>query len=418
MSGRPRIREPQVRRPALVSVLCRSAGERIAVYRFCESCCLPLAAITALGAEPRRIVSTAPSITETLFALGAGSRLVGVTNYCHYPPEALKITKIGTYLEPHTETILALKPDLVITEDSPIHSKDLFTTLGLPVLKVRFETVADIYASIRTIARGARRPGARRGAGRLHPAATSRRCASRSRDGKPVSLMFLVGRTPNVLEGMVAIGNAPYLNEVMQIAGGRNVFRDAPMRYFRVSQEQIIARNPEVILDMGDMADTSGVTEAHKRWSSLSGTGCRRCRRSRTKRVYAIASDIYVVPGPRVVDCARDLRTHAASRGCPLTALYELRDAGMRYGDREVLRDITLELHAGPHDRDHRAQRGGEVHAAVDPRRPAPRTHSAAASSTASEVRDWPRRKFAQQVSVVPQSPANRVSRSRPSRWC
>jgi len=265
---------------------------------------LLLAAATASSAEPRRIVSTAPSITETVFALGAGSRLVGVTNYCHYPPEALKITKIGTYLEPHVETILGLKPDLVITEDSPLHSKDLFSTIGLPSLKVRFETVSDIYASIRAIA----------AALGVHPRGESL-VASIERDldavrksvaGRPtVSLMFLVGRTPNVLEGMVATGNAAYMNEVMKIAGGRNVFMDSPMRYFKVSTEQIIARNPEVILDMGDMADTAGVTDAHKREVVALWNRMPTLQAVQHKRVYAIASDIYVVPGPRVVECAR-----------------------------------------------------------------------------------------------------------------
>jgi iron complex transport system substrate-binding protein len=262
------------------------------------------AAAITLSAEPQRIVSTAPSITETVYALSAGNRLVGVTNYCHYPPEALKITKIGTYLEPHTETILALKPDLVITEDSPIHSKDLFSTLGLHVLKVRFETVADIYASIRSIA--AALGVSARGEALVASISRDLEAVRKSVAGrKPVSVMFLVGRTPNVLEGMVATGNASYMNEVMQIAGGRNVFRDAPMRYFRVSQEQIIARNPEVILDMGDMADTAGVTEAHKRevvdlWNRMPTL-----QAVAHHRVYAIASDIYVVPGPRVVECAR-----------------------------------------------------------------------------------------------------------------
>lgn len=265
---------------------------------------LLLAAAVPAPAEPRRIVSTAPSITETVFALGAGNRLVGVTNYCHYPPEAQKITKTGTYLEPQTETILALKPDLVITEDSPLHSKDLFSTLGLSVVKVRFETVADIYASIRTIAAAL---GVQpRGEALVTSIQKDLDAVRKSVAGRPpVSVMFLVGRTPNVLEGMVATGNAAYMNEVMQIAGGRNVFRDAPMRYFRVSQEQVIARNPEVILDMGDMADTAGVTDAHKREVVALWNRMPMLEAVEHKRVYAIASDIYVVPGPRVVECAR-----------------------------------------------------------------------------------------------------------------
>ncbi|HET8550770.1 MAG TPA: helical backbone metal receptor [Bryobacteraceae bacterium] len=256
-------------------------------------------------AAPRRVVSTAPAITETLFAVGAGPTVVGVTNYCHYPPQAARIRKIGTYLQPHTETILALQPDLVITEDSPLHTRDQFTAMRLNVLRVRFETIADVYQSIRAIG-GATGRSAR--AEVVIAGIRSDLEAVRTRvAGRPaVPLMFIVGRTPNTLEGIVATGNAPYMNEVMQIAGGRNVFRDAAARYFRVSREEIIARDPAVILDMGDMADTKAVTEEHRRsvevlWRRempiLSAV--------RNGRVHAIASDIFVVTGPRVAECAQ-----------------------------------------------------------------------------------------------------------------
>ena len=269
-----------------------------------SSLLLLICAAAAPAAVPQRIVSTAPSITETLFALGLGSRVVGVTDYCHYPPETAKIRKIGTYLQPHTETILSLKPDLLITEDSPLHSGDQFSAMRLNVLRVRFETIDDIYASIRAIGRAA---GIEPRAEQTVAAIAKDLAAVRSRVAgrQPVPLMFIVGRTPGALEGMVAVGNASYMNQVMEIAGGRNVFRDAAVRYFRVSPEQIIARNPDVILDMGDMADTKGVTEEHKRsvvelWKRMP-----LLRAVRSGRVHAVASDIYVVPGPRVVECAR-----------------------------------------------------------------------------------------------------------------
>jgi iron complex transport system substrate-binding protein len=265
---------------------------------------LLLAACVPAHGQPRRIVSTAPSITETLFAIGAGPRVIGVTDYCHYPPETSRIPKIGTYLQPHTETILSLRPDLVITEDSPLHTEDQFNALGLKVLRLRFETVSDIYTSIEAMGRALKLEA---NAAALVSKIRSELAAVRSAVSGRASArtMFLVGRTPNVLEGMVAVGSAAYMNEVIEIAGGRNVFKDSALRYFRLSQEQIIARDPEVILDMGDMADTKRVTEAHKRsvlalWKSLP-----MLRAVRAGRVHPIASDIFVVPGPRVAECAR-----------------------------------------------------------------------------------------------------------------
>jgi iron complex transport system substrate-binding protein len=262
------------------------------------------AAAAALCAQPRRIISTAPSITEMLFALGAGDRVVGVTTFCHYPPEATKITKIGTYLEPNLETILSLKPDLVVAETSPIH-RDQFASLGLRTVRVRFETVQDVYGSLRTIGAAIGAPD--RAERLVHDIERDledvRRRVSKA---PPVSAMFVVGRTPNSLDGMVATGNAPYMNAIMEIAGGRNVFRDASMRYFKVSTEQVIARDPEVILDMGDMADTKTVTEEHKRLVlNLWQQRMPMLKAVQRQRVYAVASDVFVVPGPRVAEGAR-----------------------------------------------------------------------------------------------------------------
>ncbi|MBI4875909.1 MAG: ABC transporter substrate-binding protein, partial [Acidobacteria bacterium] len=118
-------------------------------------------------------------------------------------------------------------------------------------------------------------------------------------------LAFLVGRSPGELQGMVAAGRSSYLTELMELAGGVNVFAGAAAAYPKVSLEEMLARNPEVIVDMGEMADTAGVTDARKeavvrlwgRYPVLSAV--------RARRVFAVADDIFVVPGPRVVEAAR-----------------------------------------------------------------------------------------------------------------
>jgi iron complex transport system substrate-binding protein len=118
-------------------------------------------------------------------------------------------------------------------------------------------------------------------------------------------MAFVVGRSPNRLDGLVVVGRGAWLNEIIEMSGGVNVFLDAVAPYPAVSLEAVMARNPQVIVDMGDMSDTVGVTETHKRaivslWSRLATLDA-----VRQGRVYAVASDIYVVPGPRVVDAAR-----------------------------------------------------------------------------------------------------------------
>lgn len=267
-------------------------------------------ALVLLGAAlahsaPQRIISTAPSITELLFAIGAGSRVVGVTTYCRHPAAALKIAKIGDYIHPNTEVVLGLKPDLIVSEASPLH-RDVFATLGLPVLHVKFETIEDIYASARTLGKAL---GLSTGAEQLvHKIEADLAAVQAKVKARPVvPLFFLVGRTPGSLEGMIAVGSAPYLNQVMKIAGGTNIFADSTMRYFHVSGEQVLARNPPVIFDMGDMADTSAVSETQRKsveqlWRGKLGN----LSAVRNQRLYVVSSDVFAVPGPRVAECARE----------------------------------------------------------------------------------------------------------------
>ena len=261
-------------------------------------------AIALSAAPPQRIVSTAPSITELLYALGLGDRVVGVTRYCRYPPEAQLKPKIGDYTSPNLEAIAALRPDLVVVQTNPIHLADRLGALKLHVLSIDQENIAAIRQSIRDIGAAT---GKEQAAAQLSESIRAGLEKIRARvSGLPrVRMMFVIGRSPNSLDGLVVAGRASYLNEVIEIAGGENVFRDAMAGYPKVSLEEVMARNPEVIVDMGDMADTVGVTEEHKRsivalWSHLPNLAA-----VKRHTVFAVASDIYVVPGPRVIDAAK-----------------------------------------------------------------------------------------------------------------
>jgi iron complex transport system substrate-binding protein len=259
-----------------------------------------------LCAQPRRIVSTAPSITETLFALGLGDRVVGVSDYCHYPAAVTKIAKIGSYVHPNIEAILSLKPDLVVMQKTRIHSKTQFEKYRLNVVEVSQNSIAEILQAISTI--GSATGTADRGRALDQSISQELRKVREKVGAKPkTSVVFVVGRTPGALEGMVAVGSKNYLTEVMELAGGRNIFNDSIPPYAKISAEEILARSPQVILDMGDMSDTVGVTEEHKRSVVKLWERYPTVLAVREKRVYAIASDVFVVPGPRVVDLAREL---------------------------------------------------------------------------------------------------------------
>ena len=268
---------------------------------------LLLCAMLGAGAgPPQRIVSTAPSATEMLYALGLGDRVVGVTSYCHYPPEAAKKPKIGDYLHPNLEVIVGLRPDLVVSEVSGVRHPERLGSLHLNVVEIDDANLAGIYESIRRIGRAA---GV--------PARSDALCARMRADLDAIRarvapfprrrVLFLVGRTPGRIEDLIAAGGASHLNELIEIAGGENIFAASVAAYGKLPLEELLARNPEVIVDMGEMSETVGVTEEQKRavvalWNRYPALAA-----VHERRVYAVASDIFVVPGPRVVDAARAL---------------------------------------------------------------------------------------------------------------
>lgn len=257
----------------------------------------------AAAAPPARIVSTAPSFTETVFALGAGERLVAVSTYCHYPAAVEKLPRVGDYLNPNVEAIARLKPDLVLVHAEQRQILAQLNGLGLRTLSLRNTNLEETLRSVMEIGAAiglAEKGGALERDLRARLAEMEKRFAGKP----PRSLLFIVGRTPGRLDGMIAVGRGSYLNDLIRAAGGRNVLADSPVTYPKISLEGVLRLAPDVIVDMGDMAATTGVTEAHKRgvvklWETQPGI-----RAVARKRVFAVAADIFVVPGPRVVEAA------------------------------------------------------------------------------------------------------------------
>lgn len=254
---------------------------------------------------PPRIISTAPSITELLYALGLGERIAGVDRFSRYPAEAARKPQIGDYAAPNLEVIASLRPTLVIIPTNPVRLRQRLEALKLRVLELDQEGIPAMYKSFRQVGEAT---GTTAKAEEVIEAIRKQLAVVRSRAAtlRPARMMFVVGRMPGTLDGLMVAGQASYLNEIIEIAGGVNVFKDASAAYPKVSLEEILARNPDVIVDMGDMSDTLGVTEQQKRnvaalWNRMASINA-----VRNRRVHAVASDIFVVPGPRVVLAAQE----------------------------------------------------------------------------------------------------------------
>ena len=268
------------------------------------------AALLFALSPPHRIVSVAPSITEILFALGAGDQVVGVTTYCNYPEAAKAKPKIGGYTTPSLETILGLRPDQVIMMKNRPDVAQKLRQAGIDVTELQPENLAGIYESIRTIAEKIGVPARGRSLiqsieGQLHAIATEKG------DGPKPKVLFIVGRTPGAVSDLIAVGRGSYISELIALAGADNVFADTGVPYPKVNMEDVIRRNPDVIIDMGH---NEMVTEKQKQsvkqlWNNYSFL-----RAVQRHAVFPISADYFVTPGPRVGLAVREIRKMVGGR--------------------------------------------------------------------------------------------------------
>jgi iron complex transport system substrate-binding protein len=203
----------------------------------------------------RRIVSMAPSITETLFALGLGERVVGVTRDCNYPPEVEKLKRdkgeIGGYFDPNFEAILALKPDLVVLLVEQSNLLPAFDRLRIETLVVSHQTTDGIIESFRTVGRVCGK-GAE---GRRMQRDFEDRVARIREKTRPLArprVLFVVDRTAGAgrLADLYVAADDDYIDKIIQWAGGENAYRRRGVRYPVISVEGLLWLNPDVIVDM------------------------------------------------------------------------------------------------------------------------------------------------------------------------
>ena len=246
----------------------------------------------------RRIVSLAPSITEILFALGLGDKVVGVTHYCDFPPEALTKTKVGGYYDPNYEAIVALRPDLVIMLTEHEEPKRYLGQLGLNVLMVNHKSISGILNSLMAIGKAC---GAEQNVTSVVRDLRERMERIRQKtDGMPRSkVMVSVGRNmgSGSLKDVYISGRSGFYDEMITFAGGVNAY-SGDVAFPVVSGEGIIRMNPEVIIDMIPDLDEKGWDKAMilKEWETVSGVDA-----VKNGRVYVFGEDYVVVPGHRFI---------------------------------------------------------------------------------------------------------------------
>ena len=255
----------------------------------------PRAQDKAPATAPRRIVSLVPAITEMLFAIGAGPQVVAVSSYDEFPPEVKALPKVGALLDPDTERILALRPDLVIVYGSQSDLEKQLERAGHRTFSYRHGGIPTTLSTIRDLGTAT---GHRAEADKLTSSLQSRLDAVRDRvKGRiPLRTMLVFERQPGTLREVYASGGVGFLNEMLTIAGGRNVFADVSKEAVQPSVETMLARAPDVILEVR-AAGLIEKTPSPERdaWSALSSVPA-----VRNQRVLLLTGDYLVVPGPRL----------------------------------------------------------------------------------------------------------------------
>ena len=257
-----------------------------------------LAGAALAQSAPKRIVSLVPNVTEILFAIGAGPQVVAVSNYDIEPAEVRSLPTVGALLDPDTEKIISLRPDLVITYGSQADLHSQLTSANIPFFDYRHAGLDHIMVTMRAL--GARTGHANQ-AEQVARALQARIDAVKARVAgkrRPKTLLIF-GREPGSLRNIYASAGRGFLHDMLVTAGGDDVLQDIQKESAQISTEMILARRPDVILELNAATrlNDADLKTVMAPWMTLSSVPA-----VRNKRVVILLGPGITVPGPRVID--------------------------------------------------------------------------------------------------------------------
>ncbi|MGP0564578.1 MULTISPECIES: ABC transporter substrate-binding protein [unclassified Nitrospina] len=251
---------------------------------------------------PQRIISMSPSITEFLFELGVGDRVVGVTNFCKYPPEACTRTKIGSLLHPSLERWITLNPDLVIHQATSHTLRNNALNLGIRTLGVEMQTLQQIYESVRKMGEVLQIEDRAEGlVHRLQSGIDGYRGKLKGHAPKPALLILGDSNEPG--RSLYAVGPSSFLGELFALAGAENIVTDTIAPYPKINKEYIIQQSPQVIIEAGPAMNMTAKEKAArlKEWGRFSTI-----RAVSDNNIHFIGADYILIPGPRLLKILDD----------------------------------------------------------------------------------------------------------------
>jgi iron complex transport system substrate-binding protein len=254
----------------------------------------PAPAAAVAGDTPIRVVALAPSVTEIAYALGVGDRLVGACGQCDYPAQAAALPRVGGYLAPSVEAVLGLKPDLALVVPSPGNREAVraIERAGVRTLILQDRVLRDLWDAIAQMASTFGRVEAGQAlTAKLQSQLEAIRTRAATHPRRRV--LLVVGHRP-----LIVAGGGTLQDELLTIAGGDNVARDAGDAWPQLSLEAVIARAPEIILDAG-MGTEAGGEAVFRDLAMVPAV--------RDGRIVRLQADEIFRAGPRVVQAAERL---------------------------------------------------------------------------------------------------------------
>ncbi|MGE5362470.1 MAG: ABC transporter substrate-binding protein [Bacteroidales bacterium] len=254
-----------------------------------------------------RIVSLVPAATEMLFAVGAGSRVIAVSSFDHYPPDVEKLPRVGALLDPDVERILSLRPDLAIVFDGQKELREKLAQARIEVFPYGRPSLADIPKTMRALGQLAGRgQQAREAAAALERGLkdVASQASDSGRDAGPRRVMLVIGREPGSLRNIYVSGGVGFLADILNLLHQRNAFGEVHRENLQVSTESILAAQPDVIIEVVASRPWSAeeISREEHVWDQLGSLPA-----VRFHRVRMLVGDEFVIPGPRVVRAAREL---------------------------------------------------------------------------------------------------------------
>jgi iron complex transport system substrate-binding protein len=252
-----------------------------------------------VAAQASRVVSIIPATTEMLFAMGAGDRLVAVGTYDRFPAEVDRLPRVGALLDPDVERIIALRPDLVVLYGTQSDLRSQLDRAHIPYFPYLHRGLPDIADTIRALgARVGVAAGANVLAARLERQLTDIKAKVANR-GRPKTLVVF-GREPGSLRHLDSSGGVGFLHDMLELAGGTDAFADVKQQSVLTSTEMILARAPEIIIELH--YSRGNLSNDLRAWDVLSSVPA-----IRQHRVYLLEGEEFVVPGPRVGEATERL---------------------------------------------------------------------------------------------------------------